>query len=268
MTIKQELMDLFEQYFEVVHARTPEQLRECYRLRYEVYCKEGLIPGFHAEDYPEGLEYDQYDERSAHSLLVHKQTGHIAGTVRVILPDYAEPEAQFPLEKFAGASFYADGLALERLPRTRLGEISRLILTPQFRGRRGERQHPYGLPDDLEPLLQSDDRRKASPSGIDSERRRNARRRVFPHTVLGLLVAVAQISVRYRLAYLYMGMEPSCARLLQGFGVCFTPISPLIDYYGPCRSYLGSVSEIEDSTHQTNPEIWKLLTNDGALQPS
>jgi len=261
-------IELFDHYFEVIDADTPEKLQACYRLRYDVYCKEGVIPGFSPEDYPEGLERDEYDERSAHSLLLHKPSGRIAGTVRVILPDPDRPETPFPLEKFAGASFYSDVSALEALPRTRLGEISRLILAPEFRGRRGERRNPYGVPEEIDNLASQQDRRAPLQSESAFERRLNAKRRVFPHTILGLLVAVARISIRHRIAYLYMGMEPSCARLLQSFGVCFVPISPLIDYYGLCQSYLGSILEIEESTHRNNLQVWKLLTADGALYPS
>ena len=260
-------IELFDHYFEVISADTPEKLRACYRLRYEVYCEEGVIPGFSPEDYPEGLEIDDYDQRSAHSLLLHKPSGRIAGTVRVILPDPERPEALFPLEKFAGDSFYADVAALENLPRRHLGEISRLILAPQFRGRRGENRNPYGVSQEVEPSLPQQDRREQAEGLTRVERWENAKRRMFPHTILGLLVAVAQISIRYKIAYLYMGMEPSCARLLQSFGVCFAPISPVIDYYGPCRSYLGSIEEIEANTHQNHLQIWKLLTRDGALYP-
>lgn len=261
-------IELFDHYFEVIAANTPEQLKACYRLRYDVYCKEGVIPGFSPEDYPDGLEIDEYDKRSAHSLLLHRPTGRIAGTVRVILPDLDHPETPFPLEKFAGDSFDADIARLKALPRTQLGEISRLILAPEFRGRRGERQNPYGVPEEVEGSTGQQDARDLYGTVSDSKRRCEAQRRVFPHTILGLLVAVARISIRYKIAYLYMGMEPRCARLLQSFGVCFIPISPVIDYYGPCRSYLGSIVEIAENTYHNNLPIWKLLTDDGALYPS
>lgn len=99
------LVDLFNEYFEVVPADTPEKLRESYRLRYEVYYKEGLFPGMNADDCPEELEYDQYDERSVHCLLIHKPSGAIAGTVRLIPTDHQNPEAKLPLETIAGDFF-------------------------------------------------------------------------------------------------------------------------------------------------------------------
>lgn len=72
----------FHQYFKVVLADALEKLQECYRIRYKVYCEEGLIPGFGVKDYPEGLEQGEYDERSVHCLLMHKPTKRVAGTVR------------------------------------------------------------------------------------------------------------------------------------------------------------------------------------------
>jgi N-acyl amino acid synthase of PEP-CTERM/exosortase system len=260
-------IDLFNKYFEVVPADSPKKKLECYRLRYQVYCKEGVIRGFSPENYPNGLEYDQYDERSVHSLLMHKPTKSVAGTVRVILPDRNKPEVQFPLEKFGSHSFYADIIPLESLPRLRVGEISRLILAPKFRGRQGENQFPYGMAENSEYPFQPEHRRKSSSLKTGSDDQRRAQRRTFPHAILGLLVAVAQISVQYNLNYLYVGMEPVCARLLRTFGIHFTPISPIIDYYGPCRGYLGSIPDIGKTTYLTSQQLWNLLTRNGALYP-
>ena len=37
-------------------------------------------------DHPEGLERDQFDHHSVHSLLVHQSSGQAVGTVRLVLP--------------------------------------------------------------------------------------------------------------------------------------------------------------------------------------
>lgn len=257
------LIDLFNRYFEVVHADTPEKKRECYRLRYEVYCKEAVIPGFDASDYPNGEERDEYDERSLHCLLVHKPTKANAGTVRVILPHPNSPDERFPVEKIAGDLFFHDVLARANISRSQIGEISRLILAPQFRARRGEGRKPTGLSEVSDPVLQASGRRQSIANQQAEERRGGIPRRVFPHAVLGLFVAIVRMSLNNNLSYWYGGMEPVCARFLKSFGIDFAPISPMIDYFGPCRTYLGYIPDVMDNIYRTNQQIWNLLTDNG-----
>lgn len=257
------LIDLFNEYFEVVRADTPEKLRECCRLRYEVYCKEALIPGFDASNYPKGLEYDQYDEQSVHYLLIHKPKDIVAGTVRLILAPQGKPDQKFPLEKFAGDMFYADIVSFDNLPREHLGEISRLILAPEFRARRGEDLRPHGVAEDPEHSTQQDRRHQSSTVLNGPDLRKKTPRRVFPHAILGLFVAIVRMSVEHNLTYWYGGMEPACARFLRSFGINFTPISPIVDYYGPCKSYLGYIPDIMENIYQSNQQVWTLLTDNG-----
>ena len=67
---------------------------------------------FYPDRYPEGLGIDLYDERSVHSLLIHKPSGKIAGTVRIILPMPGNSGARFP-SRIAGNSFYTDNVSLK-----------------------------------------------------------------------------------------------------------------------------------------------------------
>jgi len=265
LSTEPKLIDLFNQYFEVVFADTPAKLQECYRIRYKVYCEEGLIPGFDVKHYPEGLEYDQYDERSAHCLLIHRPTGHIAGTVRVILPIRDQEDIKFPLEEHAGKTFYKDIIDFEKLPRTRIGEISRLILAPEFRARRGESKHIYGVAEDFESSLKQKERRRSDSSPQESDRRSGTPRRVFPHPILGLFVAIVRMSLARELTYWYGGMEPVCARFLRAFGINFTPVSPIVDYYGPCKSYIGEIADIMANIYRTNQQVWELLSDNGSF---
>ena len=73
------------------------------------------------------------------------------------------------------------------------------------------------------------------------------------------------MSIEYNLKYLYAAMDQRLESILQKFGINLKPISPIINYYGPCRGYLGYIPDIIDGIYQTNPEIWALLTNNGTL---
>src|SRR5689334_16507922 len=75
----------YDQHFDVIRAATPELVREAYRLRYQVYCVEN--PFEDPEQHVGAYESDDEDDRSIHTLLLHRRTGEIAGTTRVILPD-------------------------------------------------------------------------------------------------------------------------------------------------------------------------------------
>ena len=262
MDISNNLLDLFNHYFEVIHADTPEKLRECYRLRFEVYYKEGLFPGMNTDDYPNELECDEYDERSMHYLLVHKPTRTIAGTVRVIPTDRENPNKKLPLEIVAGDLFFQNATAYNEIQRSQLGEISRLVLTLGFRTRKGENRQPYGGI-----LNDPDDHFKKSEQhqfqNIDQHK--NEQRRIFPHAVIGLFVAIVQMSVKLNLIYWYCNMDPALARFLRAFGITFKPISPVIDYHGPRQGYLGCIPDIMDNIHRTNESLWRLLTENGAL---
>ncbi len=262
------LIDLFNEYFEVVPADTPEKLRESYRLRYEVYYKEGLFPGMNVDDCPEELECDEYDERSAHSLLMHKPRGVIAGMVRIIPTDRNNPDTKLPLEKVAGNLFFPDAISYQNIPRSHLGEISRLILSPGFRARRGEKQQPYGISDDLNKPFQKNERSQSSASLQSPDRNGNSQRRIFPHPILGLFVAIVRMSVKLNLTCWYCNMDPVCARFLRSFGIDLKPITPVMDYHGRRQGHFGYIADIRDKVYRTNLQLWALLTNNGALFPS
>jgi hypothetical protein len=93
-----DLLTHFTKYFEILRADTPALLEELFRLRYQVYCQEGCLPGFDPADYPDGLEHDIYDyeHRSVHCLLRHRPTGSNAGTVRLVLADPSSRMRYFP----------------------------------------------------------------------------------------------------------------------------------------------------------------------------
>lgn len=253
MDTQNNLFDAFNQYFDLVLANTPESLKTCYRLRYDVYCKEAAIPGFNAENYPDGLEQDQYDERSLHCLLIHRPTERVAGTVRLVL-HALDNHFTFPIEK---------ATRLEVLPRHRIGEVSRLIVAPDFRMRKGETRQLQGVAPELEDSAHKNGRRDPHAKWNGPDLRNAVPRRRFPHPVLGLVMGLVQMSFEENLSYLYAGMEPACARFLRSFGIDFAPISPIIDFYGPCKGYLCYIPAILENVYQTDPQIWKVVTRNG-----
>lgn len=244
-----DLLGLFENYFEVVCGERYEVFAEALQLRYEVYCKEARVPGFDPARYPNGHETDAYDARSAHSLLRHRPSGAVAGTVRLVLADPANPASRFPVE-VAARDRIINALAVPSAgDRGQIGEVSRLMLTARFRARQGEAQWPDGL-----------------AAVVDLDARRNERRS-GPHPFLGLMKALLQMSWERGIRYWYAGMEPRLDRRLRQFGACMKPVSPIIEYHGSCRVYWAYLPELLQGMHYQQPEVWGLLTGNGRIWP-
>jgi len=238
-----EMMQAFRKYFRVVPADTPELVQAACRLRYAVYCEEARVPGFDKTCYPEGLEIDPDDSRSVHSLLYHVPSGRCAGTVRLICAGLGEKRTLLPVEEVAGRRDFPQLLrGRDALPRGSLAEISRLVVAPEFRSRCGERLRPDGVTENI-----------GIPEGQDQ--------RQFPHTVLGLLVAVFWMSRSHGIGYWYAWMDPVLARLLGRFGILFRAIGPSMDYHGLRRPYLGAVREIMAGMYYRRRDVWELFTD-------
>ncbi|MGH8520122.1 MAG: PEP-CTERM/exosortase system-associated acyltransferase [Gammaproteobacteria bacterium] len=253
MSPPDDLVAHFKQYFEIVRADTPDLLEQAFRLRYQVYCQEGCLPGFDPLDYPDGLERDIYDyeHRSVHCLLRHRPTGTNAGTVRLVLADPVQPDAPFPVEAAAGQQIEQGHASMAGSIRRSIGECSRFILARRFRSRRGEHQWPDGLADE----------------GLDTGRGSDERR-VLSHPVLGLVKAAMIMSWERQVSYWYTAMEPRLDRRLRQFGLVLRPVSPPVDYHGPVRAHWGFLPEVFANMHQQRPEVWCLLTENGKIWPA
>lgn len=240
------LSEAFHEYFELAPAITEDLRSACFRLRYEVICEEFCTPGYETWKYPNRQEIDEYDETSIHYLLIHKPSGAIAGTVRLILFDSECPNFVFPAETVA-RRFHQGIDHIHSVPRSRVGEISRLILARRFRQRKGEHEFPFGTDRVM--------------SNLRTERRR------FPHPVLGLIAALFRLAYEHNISYWYAIMEPALNRLLRHFSLQLTPISPVIAYYGRRQAHFESAHHILDRLHHSNPQVLDFLTNEGALWP-
>ena len=121
----QEFLSCYRRHFEVVRADTADLLDEAYRLRYQVYCLENRYEN--PDQQVHGRERDLYDDRSVHSLLIHRRSGLAAGTMRVILPGTDTQDLPLPINIVTDSGQHE---LLHRLPlRTR----------PKYRGLRSRR---------------------------------------------------------------------------------------------------------------------------------
>lgn len=204
---------LFSRYFEVVRADTDTLRDICYRIRFEVYCRELHFESM--DDHPDGREHDEFDYRSVHCLLKHRPSGRFVGCVRLVLADPKASHQPFPFEKFCSDSINVKFIDPAKLSRFSFGEISRLAIISEFRRRPGEQASPEGINTD-EALL---------PDDCDT-------RRAAPHLSLGLYFSIAAVALRHGLDSVFVMMEPRLARALQRYGIEFRQIGDVVDYHG------------------------------------
>ena len=108
--------------FEIVVAKTDDELDEVFRLRYQVYC---LERGF--EPAVGGREIDRFDGNASHVLIRHQESRQAVGTARLVLPVGGDNGIEMPIDQICDAPL------LRRLPRDRTAEISRFALSKRYR---------------------------------------------------------------------------------------------------------------------------------------
>ena len=231
------LVEIYHESFDFVLATTDELLRECYRIRYQVYCVENEFES--PADNPGQLESDDYDANAVHALLRHLPSGRFAGTTRLILPSKEKPDHSFPIQELCDHPLLHDP---DQFPIERAAEISRFCISKEFLRRvTDDAHHGFG--------------KQGAP--IDE-------RRLIPNIALGLIEALVAMSDIHGVTHWCAEMEPRLLRRLTRFGIYFDPIGGMIDHHGrrqPCHKNLAALL---NRVHREKPEIWELLTNDGA----
>lgn len=238
------LLDKFEDYFDLVPASNEQLLEICRHLRYQVFCEEQHILQCNSTE----IEQDSYDSRSVHSLLQHRETGNYAALVRLVLPDAERPEFEYPLEEHLSLLNKEEKAAFERIPRSQAAEISRFSVSKTFRRRPGENHTNHGINDQFG---------KPQPPGSH---------RFDSFITLGLFKAIVRMSAENQITHWLAFMEPSLIRLLGRVGIKFTSVGPLIDYCGKRHACVQDAHQVLEGIKETRPDIWRFITDGGRYQ--
>lgn len=236
-------LDTFNNYFLVQPANTPEMIREAMSLRYQVYCLEHAFDD--PELYPEGLEKDDFDEISVHSILRHVASREVAATVRLVLPDASVENGLLPMEQhcYIEPAFCTE---IGEFPRWRIAEISRFAVSKQFRRRLGEGETTHGIAGEF-----------------DLTRIKDDERRLIPQITLGLFQAIVTMSAERDIVFWVAVMEPQLLRLLRRFGIVFRPVGPVVDYHGKRVPCIGKTSDVMTGIKTSCPDVWEFITRAG-----
>jgi N-acyl amino acid synthase of PEP-CTERM/exosortase system len=205
-------------------------INEVYRLRYKVYCDEWRFEK--PEDHPGGLEMDQFDAHSVHIGAVLKENGLLIGTIRIIL----KSDLGFPIENHC--RFDKD---LSWLDRARIGEISRLAVSKDYRRRA------------IDKLLYNDgDKIDEKDFFHDHDERRKTEFLI----IMGLYICMYKECVALGLTHWYALMAKGLYLLLSRTGINFQKAGPQVDHHGLRIPYVGSIPAIYDRLRHGKAEYF------------
>lgn len=229
--LSSDLAQVFDNYFDIRIARTPEDVKAAQMLRYQVYCVENNFEN--PEDFPDGLERDAFDERSVHALLVYSPTNLVIGTVRLVLPDPnggglpCQTLQPSPMEYLNG-TFDPSSSA----------EISRYSIARTFRQRVGEKRYP-------------DVGWRYNPEAIAMRIRR-----AMPYLSLALFRGIVALSEEYGVKTVFAVADPVLLRLLNRFGAELTPLGPLVNHHGRRQPCFARIEDVDSAMYAHRPELW------------
>ena len=203
-------------------------LHRAFKLRYEVYCLENNFLA--VEDYPDGIESDEYDDEAAH-FYAFDEHEELVGYVRLVRPN---ADQLFPMQRHC--SIWSDAATLPA--RSEAAEVSRLIVRSDYRRRRGDRLSAVA----------------AEPSSaVFKDDRRHAARQILRNLYLQMHAHSLKAGIHHWYAAMERPLARSLARSLLGKNFGFLPIGPQTDYYGPVAPYLASLRGMEEPVVDRKP---------------
>ncbi|MDD2336915.1 MAG: PEP-CTERM/exosortase system-associated acyltransferase [Geobacteraceae bacterium] len=233
---------IFNDWFDIVQAETPELLDQAFRLRYQVYCRERGYEESAA--FTDQRETDSFDNHSVHSLIVSRVDDSILGTVRLVLAGNDASTPIFPMHQICRNFRIAH---MRPLCLSKTAEISRFAISKVAR--------KY--------LTIS-----ASQDGFRVKKPGENTRLARPSIVLGLMKAILQMSLERGITDWLAVMDPSLLRLLARFGIYFQPVGPLVAYHGMRQPCYGNIQFLLKRIRKEQPDIWAFITDEGYFSPS
>lgn len=208
-----------EQFTEVFspHVAGSEHQKDLtYAVRHEVYCEElGLEPTRESL-----LETDSFDAYSIHCFLEHEQSHSVAGTIRIVRPNYEHQK--LPMQKYLKDGFYEGEISPDDLKQNKICEISRLAVPLSFR-------------------------RKVLKKGQSPTMNRfylNREKKVYPYVAIGLYFTAVSVLIRKGINHSFVMIEPRLAKSLKYIGFPLDQIGPVTNYNGQRAPYHIRIKQV------------------------
>jgi N-acyl amino acid synthase of PEP-CTERM/exosortase system len=195
---------MFDKYFEVFVADTPEGKEINYQIRYQVYC---LETGYeNPSKFPDKWETDEFDQRSIHFIAKAHATEEWIAAMRLVVGSLSE----LPISTFGTI----DIEQLLKLMRAKSiddfvlsAEVSRMSVISQYRRRSLERNVPFQVP------WNTDEEPTVGGENLAAERRK------APWLMLALLYAARDYSEQHGIRHWFFLAANSLARIFKGLGM-------------------------------------------------
>lgn len=232
------IAESFDRYFSVELDNVQALRDRIFRLRYQVYCEEFKYEP--AENFPERMEYDEFDLRSTQCLVIHKYSGRSVGCVRLVPTDPSNPQASLPFEKPCGHTIAPEHQeALRKLARSSVCEISRLAVSRKFRGRAGEANTQYGNVSKLE--------------FSESEKR------VFPYIAVSLFLAATVLTELTNRRNVFAMMAPTLPRIMNRAGIVLQKVGNVIEYHGQRAVHFITTDAVLEGMKPEFRDIYEII---------
>ncbi|EBY5128060.1 PEP-CTERM/exosortase system-associated acyltransferase [Salmonella enterica] len=225
------LTELSERFTHLV-ADTDTLRQECFKLRYKVYCEEN---DWLQKENSYGLlkiEKDIYDNYSVHGLLIHKQTGLFAGTVRIILNKTTTSSNMLPIYLLCKKN----KLTLPDLvPIENIGEVSRFCIPKSYRNI----------------ILRYENQTTKNYSHVSHS--------VSDIMTINLIKLLLNLAKENNILQWVAEMAPSLIIHLEKLGIYFDKVGHLINYYGMRQICYKKLDELIIRINIERPDIWNLI---------
>ena len=235
----------YNKTFSVLKADRTDLKERAFKLRHDVFVAENKFTDIVVHE--DGLEYDGYDYRAVHYLLEHEGRGEDIGTVRIILPDEAHPEASFPMQAVCDHPMLRDG---ERV--ATLCQISRMCMVSDFR----ERDRDGAL---LPAYYEAENKTGAVEGEMVYIRRR------IPYAPLGLFRAAFETALRHRIMDCLMMIELEQLPYLNRMGISYSVLGPCLPDYRGMRPVVFNIKNVLDTMLIDNPQCWDVISDMGRV---
>lgn len=236
----------YHDMFELVRADNDALKQQVYWLRHDVYCTENNLE---TPPYPDQrLEYDGYDARSVHYLLMHKPSGEAAGTLRVTLPN-----DEYPFESFLAQKHCKHPLILDNKRALSLCEVSRFCTSKKFRKRErdGRILSAYYEQDVVE--------------GTQNGKTKLFKRSI-PYAAAALMQGAFDTALSARLLNGVWMVDPMHLTSLEKIGFSFDVLGPVVKYHGGAQPIIFNIKNVLDSMRRKNRHMWDIVSDLGRLQ--
>ena len=77
-----------------------------------------------------------------------------------------------------------------------------------------------------------------------------------------------EMAITQNIQYCCAIMDPSLLKMLSRYGIYFEPLGPLVSYHGVRQPCYGHIATMLETTALEHPAIWRVLSDEGRLQPN